>query len=548
MLAFRSKRFWLPRETAVILGSDGFPIDPESQVGAHLSARPVPFESISHFPVLGLLGEPGMGKTSVMGALAESTARGGPGVLYRDLGEYSTETALNELLQEAKTLLCSKENKIHIFLDGLDDGLRNFTTFVAAFKRLLRQLPPDRVLLRIACRPAEWPLDVELFLKEVFRDTAVYQLVPLRRVDVREAAQSVGIPGDGFLRSVDEVRVSAFAIRPITLEFLLNIYQRGSDLPRRKWDLYQQGCLALADEGNPSRRRERKLSASQRFAIAGRVAAVNIFCGFNEIWTGPRHSMPDNDLAMDTLFGGEERYGNEVVAVNLETVREALDTGLFSSRGLGRLGFAHQTYAEFLAATYLINRGVTASEITKLVSHRQGSGKVVPQLREVAAWLAALSPDVGRALIANDPETIITSDTPPTDNAEIVELIREILRRYESGDITDESIVRSTVIGFDNLDLSAALRPYFIDESKSVTVRRVAMSIYQMAKQSRLQTELAKIALNDKEPYEVRTMAICATGRVYDARLATELKRLVSRDAPGDPNGVNILDRPNVLR
>ena len=170
------------------------------------------------------------------------------------------------------------------------------------------------------------------------------------------------------------------------------------------------------------------------------------------------------------------------------------------------------------------------------MSHPQGSGKVVPQLREVAAWLAALSPEIGKALIANDPETILISDTPPTNKADIVKLIREILRRYESGDMIDERIVRSTEIDFTDVDLSADLRPYLVDESKSVTVRRVAMSIYQMAKQSRLQTELAKIALNDREPYEVRAMAICATGRVYDTRLATELSRLVSLDALGDPN------------
>ena len=246
----------------------------------------------------GCFGEPGMGKTTIIDALARGIAETGDHVFHRDLGEYTSEAALTDLVEEARTLSCPGDSKLHIFLDGLDDGLRQFTSFVPALKRLLRRLPSERVTLRIACRPAEWPLDLELFLKEVFGNIAVYQLVPLRRVDVREAAQSVGIPGDGFLRTVDVVRVAAFAIRPITLEFLLNIYRQGSDLPRRKRDLYQKGCLALADESNPSRRRERKLSVNQRFAIAGRIAAVNIFCGLNEIWTGPRHSMPENDLAI----------------------------------------------------------------------------------------------------------------------------------------------------------------------------------------------------------------------------------------------------------
>ena len=37
-----------------------------------------------------------------------------------------------------------------------------------------------------------------------------------------------------------------------------------------------------------------------------------------------------------------------------EDVREVLDTGLFSARGERRMGWAHQTYEEFLGANYLI--------------------------------------------------------------------------------------------------------------------------------------------------------------------------------------------------
>jgi len=34
-------------------------------------------------------------------------------------------------------------------------------------------------------------------------------------------------------------------------------------------------------------------------------------------------------------------------------IRETLGTGLFSSRGIDLMGFAHQTYAEFLSGRYL---------------------------------------------------------------------------------------------------------------------------------------------------------------------------------------------------
>ena len=42
---------------------------------------------------------------------------------------------------------------------------------------------------------------------------------------------------------------------------------------------------------------------------------------------------------------------------------ETLDTGLFSSRGIDQMGWAHQTYAEFLAARFVVEQGMPAEQI-----------------------------------------------------------------------------------------------------------------------------------------------------------------------------------------
>ena len=59
-----------------------------------------------------------------------------------------------------------------------------------------------------------------------------------------------------------------------------------------------------------------------------------------------------------------------------DDVREVLDTGLFSSRGDQRMGWAHQGYGEFLAALYLFERGVPPGTMLKalLASSRGRSG------------------------------------------------------------------------------------------------------------------------------------------------------------------------------
>ena len=83
-----------------------------------------------------------------------------------------------------------------------------------------------------------------------------------------------------------------------------------------------------------------------------------------------------------------------------DDVRETLDTGLFSSRGEARLGWAHQGYAEFLAAAYLFRSGHPAGTALRLLRHPAGG--LVPQLSTVAAWAASISSEVRAALMAEE--------------------------------------------------------------------------------------------------------------------------------------------------
>jgi hypothetical protein len=51
---------------------------------------------------------------------------------------------------------------------------------------------------------------------------------------------------------------------------------------------------------------------------------------------------------------------------------EMLDTGLFTSRGGELMGWAHQSFAEFLAGRYLVEKKVSPENVLKILFHPSG--------------------------------------------------------------------------------------------------------------------------------------------------------------------------------
>ena len=101
------------------------------------------------------------------------------------------------------------------------------------------------------------------------------------------------------------------------------------------------------------------------------------------------------------------------------SIHEVLSTGLFTSRGLKRLGWSHQTYAEFLAAVYLDKQSVPLDRMMDLLTHPDHpESKIVPQLHESAAWAANLRSELFQHIVTTEPEILLRSDVAAADQAE----------------------------------------------------------------------------------------------------------------------------------
>src|SRR5205807_872954 len=136
-------------------------------------------------------------------------------------------------------------------------------------------------------------------------------------------------------------------IKPITLQLLLNTYRRSSSLPPRQADLYRDGCLLLADEVNPERRDAGlvgALSARERLAVAGRIAAATVYGARSAIWTGiDKGDVPQEDVKVSSLAGSSVMLDGNALPVSEASVRDALSCGLFASKESERIGWAHHS-------------------------------------------------------------------------------------------------------------------------------------------------------------------------------------------------------------
>jgi len=544
------KRFWCLRTSNFNLADGGYLFDPDSEYGRIYNPDVVPFESIAGIPCLVLLGEPGIGKTHTMKAEQENIhakiEKEGDQTIVFDLRSFGSEDRLVRNLFESATFVswAKGKHRLHLFLDSLDECLLRMDTLAALLVDEFKKYPVERLYPRIACRTAEWPGGLEAGLTQLWGKHAVgvYELVPLRRVDVIEAVRNSGLDPNIFLNEVDRTEVVPLAIKPITLDFLINTYRRSGRFPSTQAGLYLQGCELLCEETSESRRDARRVgiyTAKQRMVMAARIAALIILANRYAIWTDiDQGDVPDEDAKIQKLSGGSERVDGDEFKVSEVAIRETLGTGLFSSRGPNRLGFAHQTYAEFLTSHYLVQRQMTIPQIMSLLIHAgDPDKKLVPQLHETAAWLAGMVPEVFRDITSVNPDVLLKSDIATADVKDRAALVKSLLKLYEEEALFGYEIgVRKRYRKLAYPGLVDQLREYIRDGTKGIVVRRVAIDIAEACELKDLQEDLLRIALDEHEPLSIREDAALAITLISDEDVKAKLKPLAIGQIGDDPD------------
>ncbi len=545
-------RFWCPIDGSYSLGDKGFLVDPAGEHSRIYQPDAVSFASIAHLPALALLGEPGIGKStaiqSVVAALKSECATTGEGFLPIDLCEFGSEDRLERRIVESDQFQrwSNEYGILHLVLDSLDECRIRIPNVAALLLGLFRanQTALPRLRLRIACRTADWPSQLTAGLRELWGSDgfAVYELLPLRRQDVADAARSAGIDEEEFITAVHTADAQPLAIKPITLRFLIDLFKSGKGLPATQTALYESGCRRLCTESSVSRKDAGHLGSldpDQRLAVASRVAALMTLCRKTMIAIDSPSAVQSQDvMSLAAATGGIEPTKGNRLAVTEAELREVLATGLFSGRGTGLLGFAHQTYAEYLAARYLATHSLDLTQISSLVCHPGDITRpVVPQLEELAGWLASMSRQVFQQFMATDPVVLLRSDAATADNADRAALIEAVLQKLDDVEVDDrEWSLRERCARFMHPGLAAQLQPYIVDKTKDVVARRAAIDIAEAGELSDLQDTLVAVALDTTDMHHIREQAAHAIAEIGDDAHRRQLLPLVTADEAEDPD------------
>ena len=548
------QRYWLPLGETLNLDEGGFLPDPEDAFRTHYNPRIRTLESLRGQPLLVLLGEPGAGKSTVLEEAAAQLGKAGHLVHYKRLNEF-TEADLVPEVFGADTVRSwrSGSSRLHLLLDSLDECRLTIPVAANLLLRELRKLPTERLSLHITCRTADWPPGYTDELRALWPASSTqnetnpadhedgegdhdaptpsveYELVLLRRRDVEQAARDCGIDAAAFLQRIRDLDIQPFATQPNTLRMLLSVYAKDGQLPDTKAAIFHQGCALLATESSKSRLRSGfrgELDVSQRLAVAGRMATMMMLGDRHAVWLGTGMEHDQGDLSPVDLFGSDEQVGQLRFPVDGKALGDVLNTSLFTARGAHRMGFGHQSWAEYLAADYLVSRIQDTGRLLTLL--RWGDdGRVPPRLAELAAWVASLSPAAFDALAETDPDLLLRAD--------ILNIQTERKARLVEGLLRASLLNQASLWHWENrrhfqklayAGLAGQLRPWIADRTLAESVRVVALEIALACKLNELAELAADIALDTGEQLRIRASAALLAAESSDAATLRRMRPL----------------------
>ncbi|MEF3074827.1 hypothetical protein V2P20_07300 [Methylobacter sp. Wu1] len=506
---FPWKRYWFPEESDhyqdFVRG--GFLQLPPEEYKPFYPAVPKQLADLTEMPVLVLMGEPGYGKSQTLNDEKNRLTDHQPNdlVIFFDL-----KTAVpgdeKQLLDEDKFRLVEQGRRLWILLDGLDECTLPSPANWLIDRFINKIKNPERVFVRITCRPSHWPEQLQTAFQDRWRSitkTAVetWRLCPLLKDDVCTAAQLRNIDAESLLKTIAERHIEQLAALPVTLQFVLSLYQQGK-LPSQRTEIFEKGLKLLCVD-SPERQNstiKSQISADMRFQTAARIALGYILQGSNGIWNGPSVVCPSGLFDAKQVTCREQKFELTELAVS-ETLEQ---TGIFARLDGQRFQFASRTFGEFLMAWFIANSNVSITQKLKVMLHPD-SQRLLPDLHEAAAWLAALDSGFLDWLVKHEPEAALEADFATLAQGDLPVLVDGLLQLAVEEQRASYGWQRLAKLKYPGLE--EKLRSFITNKHNPLVARVLAIKIVNACELQELGTVLAELALNQQEDMKLRKLA-----------------------------------------
>lgn len=352
-----------------------------------------------------LLGEPGMGKTTEFNEEADRV-RANPPIPARQFISRNLEHH-------------SEWKKGPLFIDGLDEVRIGSRDPRIALNKIIERLETlGNPQFRLSCRSINWLGSGDWKELATLSDSrTVLQLNPLNYNDIREIISEQ--EANAFIRQAHEHNMEAFLGNPQLLTVLLKSVENGgwSDSPT---ETFKNACRELIREQNHEHRDARSSetlpSPEAVLSAAGQLSAFMLIANKSG-WSA--HDTQDSDIL--TLQDVESQ------AQDPSALRAAFNSGLFQGNPDCRTSI-HRLFAEFLSGRYLdekIRNGLSVRRVFALLMGHDGIP--FPDLRGLAAWLAAFNPQARTTLIHADPVAVaFNGDAGSFGHGERRELLKHL--------------------------------------------------------------------------------------------------------------------------
>ena len=480
-------------------------------------------QEVANTPCLILLADPGAGKTWELEQLASGLRENGKRADFVRGNDIADEQDFAKLFASGNfSQWMTEGGEWHVLIDDVDEitGPTDRARPLAMFLDWLRAERSNRRSLFVAmtCRTASWNSETDELVDARWSGEDIRKLTlrPLEESDVRTAVLLTERDPEKQERLTEMLlddNLGSLTERPLFLTMMLDRYRVDRELPGTQTALFrgaiEHQLIATGD-------RSSAVDPARMRLLAGRIAAASAFSGLDRITTSLAREAADT-LVVNRIAGGSETSSRGAIIVTPADLVEVLRSDLFTLVEPGVYQFSHRVFRDFLGAQYLVDHRLSVEQLISLLTVRElnGTGSVAPQLREMAAWAAAMIPDLFEALVSREPDVLLTSDAAAMKPADRARLTAAVLARFAAGDLLQQHAELVPLFArLDHDGLADQLKEFIGDPAALPSVRMIAIDIARAVEERALVPALLDTALDRSSDVLVRTWAVRAVGHL----------------------------------